>query len=127
MKHIKTALSIVDEARVLDNSSKDDPFQQVIVMKSGNYEVKVDPLPEWARDLLPPNENSTRNILTDKPQMLGVICLNKIGEATYPHNMKVYNLCRIKAVGIDKWIEESVQIRKKYFTGKFVVGKGQAE
>ena len=53
MKNIKTALSIVDEARVLDNSSKDDPFQQVIVMKSGNYEVKADPLPEWARDLLP--------------------------------------------------------------------------
>jgi len=53
MKHIKTALSIVDEARVLDNSSKDDPFQQVIVMKSGNYEVKADPLPEWAKDLLP--------------------------------------------------------------------------
>ncbi len=49
------------------------------------------------------------------------------GAATYPHNMKVYNLCRIKAVGIDKWIEESIQIRKKYSTGKFVVGKGQAE
>lgn len=53
MKHIKTALSIVDEARILDNSSKDDPFQQIIVMKSGNYEAKIDPLPEWARDLLP--------------------------------------------------------------------------
>jgi len=53
MKHIKTALLIVDEARILDNSSKDDPFQQIIVMKSGNFEVKIDPLPEWARDLLP--------------------------------------------------------------------------
>ena len=53
MKHIKTALSIVDEARILDNSSKDDPFRQIIVMKAGNYEAKVDPLPEWARDLLP--------------------------------------------------------------------------
>jgi len=52
LKHIKTALSIVDEARILDNSSKDDPFQQIIVMKSGNYEAKADPLPEWARDLL---------------------------------------------------------------------------
>jgi hypothetical protein len=49
------------------------------------------------------------------------------GAAMYPHNMKVYNLCRIKAIGIEKWIEESVQIRKKYFTGKFVVGKGHAE
>jgi len=53
MKNIKTALSIVDEARILDNSSKDDPFRQIIVMKAGNYEAKVDPLPEWARDLLP--------------------------------------------------------------------------
>jgi predicted ABC-type ATPase len=53
MKHIKTALSIVDEARILDNSSRDDPFQQIIVMKAGNYEAKVDPLPKWARDLLP--------------------------------------------------------------------------
>ena len=53
MKQIKTALSIVYEARILDNSSKDDPFQQIIVMKSGNYEVIVDPIPEWASDLLP--------------------------------------------------------------------------
>ena len=53
MKNIKTALSIVDEARILDNSSKDDPFRQIIVMKAGSYEVKVDPLPDWARDLLP--------------------------------------------------------------------------
>ena len=53
MKHIKTALSIVDEARILDNSSKDDPFRPIIVMKAGNYEAKVDPLPEWARDLFP--------------------------------------------------------------------------
>ena len=52
MKHIKTALSIVDEARILDNSSKDDPFQQIIVRKSGNYEVKAELLPEWARVLL---------------------------------------------------------------------------
>ena len=53
MKNIKAALSIVDEARVLDNSSKDDPFRQIIVMKAGNYEAKGDPLPEWAKDLLP--------------------------------------------------------------------------
>lgn len=49
------------------------------------------------------------------------------GAATYPHNMKVYNLCRIKANGIDAWIAESGQIRKQYFMRKFRVGKGQAE
>jgi len=53
MKYIKTALSIVDEARILDNSSKDDPFQQILVMKSGNFETKAGPIPEWAKDLLP--------------------------------------------------------------------------
>lgn len=49
------------------------------------------------------------------------------GAAKYPHNMKVYNLCRIKTVGIEQWIAETGQIRKKYFTGKFVAGKGQAD
>ncbi len=49
------------------------------------------------------------------------------GAARYPHNMKVYNLCRIKKTGIESWIEEAGQIRKKYFTGNFVVGKGQLD
>jgi predicted ABC-type ATPase len=53
IKNIRTALSIVDEARILDNSSRDDPFRQIVVMRDGNYEVKVDPLPKWAKDLLP--------------------------------------------------------------------------
>ena len=49
------------------------------------------------------------------------------GAGFYPHNFKVYNLCRIKKIGIDNWAKESSEIRKKYFTGKFVVGKGQAD
>lgn len=53
LKHIQTALSIVDEARILDNSSKEDPFKQMIVMKAGNYETKADILPKWAKALLP--------------------------------------------------------------------------
>lgn len=44
--------------------------------------------------------------------------------AQFPHNMKVYNLCRMKLIGIDKWIEEAVEIRERYFEGKFEVGKG---
>mgnify|MGYP000026497793 CR=1 FL=1 len=43
----------------------------------------------------------------------------------YPHNMKMYNLCRMQHIGVEKWIQEARQIRRKYFTGKFVVGKGQ--
>jgi predicted ABC-type ATPase len=53
IKNIKLVLSIVDEARILDNSFRDDPFKQIIAMKGGNYEVKADPLPEWAIDFLP--------------------------------------------------------------------------
>jgi len=44
--------------------------------------------------------------------------------ANFPHNMKVYNLCRMKLIGIDGWIEESAEIRKRYYEGNFVVGKG---
>jgi hypothetical protein len=44
---------IVDEARVLDHSSRDDPFRQIIVMRYGNYEIVAGPLPKWAKDLLP--------------------------------------------------------------------------
>lgn len=44
---------------------------------------------------------------------------------TYPHNMKPYNLCRMKLVGVEKWAEkESLKIRKTYFKGKFVPGAG---
>ena len=43
----------------------------------------------------------------------------------YPHNMKLYNLCRMKKIGIENWIKESTDIRKKYFKGKFIIGKGQ--
>ena len=44
--------------------------------------------------------------------------------AKYPHNMKVYNLCRMILLGVDGWIEESVHIRDRYYNGEFVVGKG---
>lgn len=44
--------------------------------------------------------------------------------AAFPHNMKVYNLGRMKLIGLDAWIEESSTIRKRYFDGEFVVGQG---
>lgn len=44
----------------------------------------------------------------------------------YPHNIKLYNLCRIKKVGLNRWIEEEAgQIRMKYFSEYFMVGRGQ--
>ena len=53
MKHIKVALTIVDEAWILDNSSEQNRFQQMAVMKSGEYVFKVDPLPDWVKTILP--------------------------------------------------------------------------
>ena len=44
--------------------------------------------------------------------------------AAYPHNMKVYNLCRMKILGLDGWIEESAGIRNRYYNGEFLVGQG---
>jgi len=48
------------------------------------------------------------------------------GAERFPHNLKVFNLCRIKEVGIERWIEDAGEIRKNYFSNPFVVGKGQA-
>ncbi len=46
----------------------------------------------------------------------------------YPHNIKTYNLCRIRRIGLERWIEEEAgQIRRNYFTCRFKMGKGQAE
>jgi hypothetical protein len=47
------------------------------------------------------------------------------GANFFPHNMKVYNLCRMKAIGVEKWVEEeATEIRKRYYQGKFRVGSG---
>ena len=44
--------------------------------------------------------------------------------ASFPHNMKVYNLCRMKLLGVDAWAEEAARIRRRYYEGTFVVGQG---
>jgi hypothetical protein len=38
--------------------------------------------------------------------------------------MKLYNLLRIKAVGLEEWAKEAPDIRKRYYKGKFVIGLG---
>jgi hypothetical protein len=44
---------------------------------------------------------------------------------SYPHNFKMYNLCRMKLVGVESWAEnEALEIRQKHFNGKFKVGLG---
>lgn len=53
MKNIRTALSLVDEARLLDNSSKENPFLQIVKLKHGKFNALVSPLPEWTKEILP--------------------------------------------------------------------------
>ncbi len=52
MKHIATVLPLVSEARLLDNSCRRDPFQQVARIKRGKREWTNEPLPDWAEEIL---------------------------------------------------------------------------
>ena len=55
MKNIRTALTLVDEAWILDNSSERNRFQQIFTMKLGVYEKKISQLPVWTMNILPDN------------------------------------------------------------------------
>jgi len=49
------------------------------------------------------------------------------GADRFPHNIKLFNLCRIKAVGLEEWSKEASGIRKRYFFGKFIIGQGPVD
>lgn len=58
MKNISAVLPLVDSARLLNNSSHENPFQQVAIVNLGRYRNLVNPLPHWAEKILkdiPPN------------------------------------------------------------------------
>lgn len=40
-----------------------------------------------------------------------------------PHNTKMYNLSRIRLIGLEAWAEEAAEIQQKYFKGRFVYGQ----
>jgi predicted ABC-type ATPase len=52
MRYVATALPLTDEARLLDNSFRDDPFRQVAIIRKGRIVWAADPLPVWARQML---------------------------------------------------------------------------
>ncbi len=52
MKNIATVLPLANEARLLNNSSRDNAFQLVAIVKRGRRKWAVDPLPKWAQDIL---------------------------------------------------------------------------
>ena len=41
-----------------------------------------------------------------------------------PHNMKIFNLCTIKRVGLDAFVEKSAEIKERYYAGRMAIGKG---
>ena len=53
IKNITKALPLIDEARFLDNSSRENPFQQVALIKLGRVEWKSDSCPDWVIQMLP--------------------------------------------------------------------------
>jgi hypothetical protein len=52
MKHVAAALPLVDEARLLDNSSRKNPYRQVAAVKRGRRIKAVAPPPNWAKEIL---------------------------------------------------------------------------
>lgn len=52
MGNIATILPLVDSARLLDNSSRENPFHQVAAVNRGQKRLLVDPLPRWAEEIL---------------------------------------------------------------------------
>lgn len=52
VRHIAAALPLVDEARILNNSLRDDPFRPMAIVKKGRLAWSADPLPDWAEEIL---------------------------------------------------------------------------
>lgn len=48
------------------------------------------------------------------------------GAGKLPQNIKLYNLCLMKKIGLDNWIEQAADIRQIYFTKKIAIGEGAA-
>lgn len=46
------------------------------------------------------------------------------GAEKYPHNLKLFNLCTIKKMGMDAWIDQVKDIRHTYFNKQIEIGKG---
>ena len=52
MINVTAALQLVDEARLLDNSYRDKPFQQVALVRKGRRIRSIDSLPSWAEEIM---------------------------------------------------------------------------
>ncbi len=52
MNNIAASLGLVDEAWLLDNSSRSQPFKTIAVVKHGSIANQLRPLPAWASEIL---------------------------------------------------------------------------
>jgi predicted ABC-type ATPase len=52
MENVRKVLMLVDEARLFDNSSAEDPFRQIAKIKASLLTEKAVSLPEWAKQML---------------------------------------------------------------------------
>ena len=55
-------------------------------------------------------------------------CLNLLPAREHaerlPHNMKVFNLCTIKRDGVESFLSRAPELRRRYFTGRMILGAG---
>ena len=52
MKNVRKTLPLCDRVYVLDNTSLDNPFEQVATLCDGVLDIHLKVLSEWARELL---------------------------------------------------------------------------
>lgn len=52
LQHIKISIPLCDRIQVYDNSFEHDPFKQVFSIIGGLVKRHIDPLPDWAEELL---------------------------------------------------------------------------
>lgn len=54
LNNIRKALPLADEVHLIDNSSAEDPFRHVAVVRDGEARLLGGPTPDWAAELLRP-------------------------------------------------------------------------
>ena len=52
LRLIKSVIPLCDHVTQLDNSRADNPFVQIVTIRNGQVENMLDPLPDWAQELV---------------------------------------------------------------------------
>lgn len=52
LEHVRMAIPLCDQVRVLDNSRLDNPFQPVLTIRNGIRTAHMSPLPSWASEMV---------------------------------------------------------------------------